>query len=1102
MRSQNAVWSRVLVFVAGLSLLACGTKEHPPGEGATRAPLASPPGWAATAPMASERAQHAAVLLPSGELLVVNGVNRTGFVTASELFNPATGAWRGAGASGIQGNVTLGLPLPSGQVLVMSDGSASGRIYDPASGTWSATGNMAQTRGLPTLTLLNSGQVLVAGGTGSGGIRLASAELYDPMTNTFLPTGAMTLGRSAHVATLLKDGRVLAVSGFNQAGEVPGADLYDPATGTWSAAAPPLVPRHYATSTLLPDGRVLLAGGFTSGGVSPHSELYDPAANTWTATASLAFERSGHMATLLPDGRVLVTGGSPGTGAAPQIVSEIYDPGTGTWTPAGAMSIGRENHTATLLPTGKVLVTGGYTSAPSLTFYAQTELYDPAVNRWSPAGAMGTPRTDPQTVLLPTGRVLVTGGRSDIGSSAVSEVYDPTTNAWLPTPDLASPRERATATLLPSGQVLLLGGRNVSTSVDSAERYNPDTNVWEPVVPLPAPRHLHTATLLPDGRVLVVGGQRNATVLNTALLYDPTANTWATAAPLAVARGAHSAVLLTDGRVLVVGGHDTGGAALVSAELYDPATNTWAPAAALAQPRDELTLTLLPSGQVLAVAGIASFVELTSAELYDPGTNAWSPAGTLAQARYHHTASLMPSGKVLVAGGLTLNGDYADSAELFDPTTRAWSTTNAPAVTGGLIAVALPSGDVLVAGGSGAPSAQLFDGTGAQPAWKPVVNNPATLVAACPTVLEGLLFRGISGASGGGYLDSPTDFPLVRLKAAEGGRLWTLPSSDFSSTRATVTVPAGTPLGTYALSVFANAIPGGRMVQVVANQAPTALDQTVTSAVDTPAAIILTGTDPDVGQVLSFTVVTPPQHGTLSGTPPNVTYTPTPGYVGDDSFTFRARDCAQDGNVATVSITVTAGPLPGLTCPSDVTAEATGANGAIVTYPPAVPDQVGALVDYSADSGDQFPVGTTTVTATLPSSQVSCTFRVIVQDTTPPAVSCPADVSVVSSEPSGAVVTFEPTATDTVSSPPTVTSSPASGSAFRPGATQVTVTATDAAGNSSQCTFQVRVQATVVEIAGGGCQSTGNGALPALALLSVLASWSGLRRRRTVSGVH
>ncbi|MFY0577082.1 HYR domain-containing protein [Cystobacter fuscus] len=87
-----------------------------------------------------------------------------------------------------------------------------------------------------------------------------------------------------------------------------------------------------------------------------------------------------------------------------------------------------------------------------------------------------------------------------------------------------------------------------------------------------------------------------------------------------------------------------------------------------------------------------------------------------------------------------------------------------------------------------------------------------------------------------------------------------------------------------------------------------------------------------------------------------------------------------------------------------------------------------------------------------------------------------------------------------------MTSSPASGSVFRHGATRVTVTATDAAGNSAQCSFQVTVQATVVSIAGGGCQSTGSGTASSLALLLGLAWWSGRRRRhsapRDFPGVH
>src|SRR5207247_4687088 len=57
---------------------------------------------------------------------------------------------------------------------------------------------------------------------------------------------------------------------------------------------------------------------------------------------------------------------------------------------------------------------------------------------------------------------------------------------------------------------------------------------------------------------------------------------------------------------------------------------------------------------------------------------------------------------------------------------------------------------------------------------------------------------------------------------------------------------------------------------------------------------------------LSYAIVSPPAHGTLSGAAPNVTYTPALNYNGPDSFTFKANDGELDSNTATVSIIVTA----------------------------------------------------------------------------------------------------------------------------------------------------------------------------------------------------
>jgi sugar lactone lactonase YvrE len=87
------------------------------------------------------------------------------------------------------------------------------------------------------------------------------------------------------------------------------------------------------------------------------------------------------------------------------------------------------------------------------------------------------------------------------------------------------------------------------------------------------------------------------------------------------------------------------------------------------------------------------------------------------------------------------------------------------------------------------------------------------------------------------------------------------------------------------------------------NHAPVAQNQNVTTDEDTAKAVALAATDPD-GDLLSYTIVTQPTHGTLSGTPPNVIYTPTAHYFGSDSFTFKANDGKVDSNIATVSIII------------------------------------------------------------------------------------------------------------------------------------------------------------------------------------------------------
>jgi hypothetical protein len=96
---------------------------------------------------------------------------------------------------------------------------------------------------------------------------------------------------------------------------------------------------------------------------------------------------------------------------------------------------------------------------------------------------------------------------------------------------------------------------------------------------------------------------------------------------------------------------------------------------------------------------------------------------------------------------------------------------------------------------------------------------------------------------------------------------------------------------------------------------PTADNKTITTNAGTSVQITLTGTDPIQGDVLKFSVVRLPQHGTVTspaGMPPNtVIYTSNTAFSGTDSFTYKATDgLGVDSNIATVTVTVKAPPPP------------------------------------------------------------------------------------------------------------------------------------------------------------------------------------------------
>jgi len=111
---------------------------------------------------------------------------------------------------------------------------------------------------------------------------------------------------------------------------------------------------------------------------------------------------------------------------------------------------------------------------------------------------------------------------------------------------------------------------------------------------------------------------------------------------------------------------------------------------------------------------------------------------------------------------------------------------------------------------------------------------------------------------------------------------------------------------------------------------PVSNNQAVAVNKNTAKTITLTAIDPN-NDPLTYSIVTPPAHGTLTGTAPNLIYNPDADYLGPDTFTFKANDGTFDSNIATVSITV---QDPG-SCTTNLAISAITASASESTHPPS-----------------------------------------------------------------------------------------------------------------------------------------------------------------------
>jgi N-acetylneuraminic acid mutarotase len=354
------------------------------------------------------------------------------------------------------------------------------------------------------------------------------------------------------------------------------------------------------TAVVLSDKRVLVAGGADATGKAlDKSAFYAVGDDKWTETLPLVQARRLHTMTFLKDDVVLVAGGITGTPTFPSEgskKSELYVPKDKKWVATkGDLKVGRWGHSAVVLPNGKVLVTGGRTrrSAQSHRALASAEIYDPTEGTWSDAADMNDARSGHQSILLSNNLVLVIGGSTPVSGTADAalaycELYDATKNTWTPTGSLAVPRTQHQAVELSDNTVLVVGGHSPGGPGDGT--FNPFS-------------------------------------LRSTEIYTPGAG-WTPGPDLPYGRSGHRAVALADKEALVAGGTDGATADIGYPNALHLKAGSWQPAGQLTAGRFGFAAAAV-DGKVVVIGGVTR----SGPAAAEPGKDeltataeVWSPA--------------------------------------------------------------------------------------------------------------------------------------------------------------------------------------------------------------------------------------------------------------------------------------------------------------------------------------------------------------------------------------------------------------------------------------------------------------------------------------------
>ncbi len=519
--------------------------------------------------------------------------------------------------------------------------------YEVASDRWSRGPRLPASRGSGVLFLANRHLHYVGG------------FLPDRMTNSsnhwrrrldggsaWTPRAPMPQPRGQLGGAVL-DGAFYAIGG--QFGHDQGAQdvalvhRYDPLTDRWTDAAPlPHPVSHAESSTFAVDGRAIVIGGRNNQlpGYSRKRRwlasvlLYDPPRGLWIALDELPLPLTGPAAALIGPTLIVSAGGR-----GPREL-----PGTDTW----ALPFRDAWRPRPPLPSALAEVAAGVVGRHLFVVGQganETLRYDLSRGAWDDSGSVA-PRPfagDHHAVEVLAGRLYLFGGFNTEGRT---QIYDPAVDRW----SLGAPMPFAgasSASAVIGGRIYVAGGIVGDSTTPEAAVYDPASDSWRRIAPMPAGRN-HAASASDGRRLFVFGGRgkgsgdRNVVANGFAdvQIYDPATNQWRTSAdpgagiaPLPQPRGGMGKAVYLAGSFYVLGGETRDGPGAnaervyARVDIYDPARNQWHRGRDMPVPRHGI-FPVEVGGRIFVAGGgtKAGRSRSTTFDYYSPAAPSESPA--------------------------------------------------------------------------------------------------------------------------------------------------------------------------------------------------------------------------------------------------------------------------------------------------------------------------------------------------------------------------------------------------------------------------------------------------------------------------------------------